>query len=89
MSVILEGKDRTTTTLMRVEVATTQYANVPTLNTRLKQLLEFNLITHHLEKKELRKEWYEITEKGRKVLTPYAFHPFVFRIQCDEYSQSF
>lgn len=30
----------------------TQYANVPTLNTRLKQLLEFNLITHHLEKKE-------------------------------------
>jgi len=45
-----------------------QYANVPTLNTRLKQLLEFNLITHHLEKKELRKEWYELTEKGRKVL---------------------
>lgn len=34
----------------------TQYANVPTLNTRLKQLLYFNLITHHLEKKGLRKE---------------------------------
>ena len=45
-----------------------QYANVPTLNARLKQLLDFNLITHHLEKKELRKEWYEITERGRKVL---------------------
>lgn len=46
----------------------TGYANVPTLNQRLKQLLEFNLIEHHLEKQDLRKEWYEITEKGEKVL---------------------
>lgn len=46
----------------------TEYANVPTLNQRLKQLLEFNLIEHHLEKQDLRREWYEITEKGKKVL---------------------
>jgi len=34
----------------------------------LKQLLEYNLITHHLEKKGLRRKWYEITDKGGKVL---------------------
>ncbi len=35
---------------------------------RLKQLLKCNLIEHHFEKEETRKEWYTITEKGRKVL---------------------
>ncbi|MGD2247392.1 MAG: winged helix-turn-helix transcriptional regulator [Candidatus Methanofastidiosia archaeon] len=39
-----------------------------TLNCRLQELLDSNLIEHHFERKEKRKEWYEITEKGRKVL---------------------
>lgn len=42
--------------------------NICTLNKRVKQLLDFNLISHHLEKKDVRKEWYEITEKGKKTL---------------------
>lgn len=42
--------------------------NVVTLNTRLKQLLYFGLIQHHLEKKEIRREWYTITNKGKKIL---------------------
>jgi len=44
-----------------------KFAHVPTLNERVKQLLEYNLIEHHLERKELRREWYSITEKGRKI----------------------
>jgi len=39
-----------------------------TLNTRLRQLLKFGLITHHLAREDAKKEWYEITEKGRKVV---------------------
>lgn len=46
----------------------TGFADVPVLNKRLRQLLEYDLITHHLEKKEMRREWYEITDKGKKVL---------------------
>ena len=42
--------------------------NVVSLNTRLKQLLHFGLIQHHLERLELRREWYSITDKGRKIL---------------------
>ena len=38
------------------------------LNTRLSQLLKFGLITHHLAREDAKKEWYEITEKGRKVV---------------------
>ena len=38
-------------------------------NTRLIQLLNLKLITHHFERnKEKRVEWYEITEKGIKFL---------------------
>ncbi len=43
-------------------------ASTYTLSTRLGQLLEYRLIEHYFEKTERRKEWYEITEKGRKVL---------------------
>ncbi len=43
-------------------------ASTYTLSTRLGQLLEYGLIEHHFEKEERRTEWYEITEKGRKVL---------------------
>jgi len=27
-----------------------------------------SLIEHHLERKDVRKEWYELTEKGMKIL---------------------
>ncbi len=45
-----------------------KFLNTHTLNERLRQLLVFGLIRHHLEKAETRKEWYELTEKGRKAL---------------------
>ena len=53
------------------EVRFTQFAefvNPVTLQRRLKQLLRLNLIEHHLEREDVRKEWYEFTEKGKKVL---------------------
>ena len=39
-----------------------------TLNAKLIELLEFGLIEHHLEKEDVRKEWYTITEKGKRFL---------------------
>jgi DNA-binding HxlR family transcriptional regulator len=42
--------------------------NTHTLNNRIRELLEFELIQHHLEKSEKRHEWYTLTEKGKKVL---------------------
>lgn len=45
-----------------------QLINTHTLNTRLRELLNYGLVQHHLERFEKRTEWYEITEKGRKVL---------------------
>ncbi|MGD2249723.1 MAG: winged helix-turn-helix transcriptional regulator [Candidatus Methanofastidiosia archaeon] len=39
-----------------------------TLNTRLRELSNFKLVEHHFEKKEKRKEWYIITERGKRVL---------------------
>jgi DNA-binding HxlR family transcriptional regulator len=39
-----------------------------TLNTRLRELSDFGLVEHHFEKKERRKEWYNITERGKRVL---------------------
>lgn len=44
------------------------FINTCTLNTRLNQLLKFSLIQHHLDKKDARKEWYSLTEKGKKIL---------------------
>jgi len=40
------------------------------LNDRLRQLLKLNLISHHLvlKRRQKRKEWYELTEKGKKIL---------------------
>ena len=46
----------------------THLVNVVSLNTRLKQLLHFGLIEHHLERLELRREWYTITDRGREIL---------------------
>ena len=42
--------------------------NTHTLNIRIRELVEFELIQHHLEKSEKRREWYTLTEKGKKVL---------------------
>jgi len=53
------------------EVQFTQFAefvNPVTLQRRLGQLLRLTLIEHHLERENVRREWYEFTEKGRKVL---------------------
>ena len=41
--------------------------SVSTLNKRLRELLMFDLINHCLTREGGRKEWYEITEKGREV----------------------
>ena len=46
----------------------THLVNVVSLNTRLRQLLHFGLIEHHLERKETRREWYTVTDKGRMIL---------------------
>ncbi len=45
-----------------------QFVNTHTLNTRLRELLDFDFVKHHLVREEVRKEWYEPTEKGLKVL---------------------
>ncbi len=44
------------------------FVNTPTLNTRLRDLLLFGIVSHHLERVETRREWYELTEKGKQVL---------------------
>ena len=39
------------------------------LNTRLMQLENLNLIEHHFNRgKERREEWYELTERGKKLI---------------------
>lgn len=45
-----------------------QFVNTHTLNTRLRDLLDFKLVKHHLVREEVRREWYEPTEKGLKIL---------------------
>ncbi|MGD2249663.1 MAG: winged helix-turn-helix transcriptional regulator [Candidatus Methanofastidiosia archaeon] len=45
-----------------------EFVNTHTLNTRLRQLMEYELIQHHMVREDIRKEWYEPTERGRKVL---------------------
>ncbi len=42
--------------------------NTYTLNERLRGLLSFGLVEHHFERTETRKEWYELTERGKKIL---------------------
>ena len=43
------------------------FASTNTLNTRLRQLLSHGLIKHNITKTGKRKEWYELTEKGKSV----------------------
>ncbi len=45
-----------------------EFVNTPTLNDRLRRLLHFKLIEHHLERENTRREWYSITEKGKQIL---------------------
>ncbi len=45
-----------------------QFVSTHTLNARIKDLIHLDLIQHKFVKEELRKEWYELTERGRKVL---------------------
>ena len=45
-----------------------QFVNTHTLNTRMKELLDFGLVQHHLVREDVRREWYESTEKGKRVL---------------------
>jgi DNA-binding HxlR family transcriptional regulator len=45
-----------------------EFVNTHTLNTRLKELLGYELIEHHIIREDTRKEWYEPTERGKKVL---------------------
>ena len=40
----------------------------PVLNKRLPKLLEFGLITHHSARENGKKEWYEITDIGKKAV---------------------
>ncbi len=45
-----------------------EFKNLGTLNIRLNELLDLGLISHHLERVETRREWYELTEKGKQAL---------------------
>ena len=45
-----------------------EFMNMPTLSVRLRKLLHFHLIEHHYEKEKKRKEWYELTDKGKRIL---------------------
>ncbi len=44
-----------------------EFINVDTLHHRINQLSECNLISHHSEE-EPGRDWYELTDKGRRVL---------------------
>ena len=44
------------------------FSNTNTLNRRLRELLTFGLVKHHFKRGRVREEWYEITDKGIKVL---------------------
>jgi DNA-binding HxlR family transcriptional regulator len=43
------------------------FMNAHTLNRRLRELLIFGLLEHHIKKEEKRTEWYTLTERGKKV----------------------
>jgi DNA-binding HxlR family transcriptional regulator len=51
-----------------------QFVSTHTLNARIKDFMQLGLIEHHFVREPVRKEWYELTEKGKKVppLLDYA-----------------
>ena len=42
--------------------------NTYTLNERIRDLLSYGLIEHHLVRENVRKEWYQLTETGKRVV---------------------
>ncbi len=42
--------------------------SVYSMNRRLHELIQAGLIKHYLKRNKKRKEWYELTEKGEKLL---------------------
>ncbi len=42
--------------------------SVYSMNRRLRELIKAELIKHYLKRNKKRKEWYELTEKGEKLL---------------------
>ena len=45
-----------------------QFTSTHMLNIRLRELLIFGLIEHHVIKQERKNEWYTITKKGKKIV---------------------
>ncbi len=45
-----------------------QFGSVQCINMRLKELLNYNLIDHHLNRNPKRTEYYTITKKGKEAL---------------------
>ena len=45
-----------------------EYINTHSLNQRLRSLLHFNLIEYHYVRNKKKREWYTLTEEGKKVL---------------------
>ena len=44
------------------------FASIATLNKRMKQLMNLGIIEHHLTREDKRREWYTLTEKGKRAL---------------------
>ncbi len=62
MDVFIKGKTQYKDLIIPIPIS------VSTLNIRLKQLLHLKFITHHIIRDPERNEYYEVTEKGEKVL---------------------
>jgi predicted transcriptional regulator len=45
-----------------------QFATPFSLNRLLRELMNFDLIEYYYVNKDIKKEWYEITGKGKKIL---------------------
>jgi len=65
LRIVNKGKTQYKDLIMAVDIA------ISTLNTRLKQLLHSKLITHHIIRDPERNEYYEITERGEKILKAF------------------
>lgn len=45
-----------------------QFVSTHTLNARTRDLTWLGLIQHHFVREEVRREWYELTELGKRIL---------------------
>jgi len=61
-----------------------QFMDTHVVNKRLRQLLKFGLVEHHLTKVEKKREWYTITDKGKKVLYYLREMERIFQEDSDE-----